>query len=86
MTTTRLNEIFDVRNAGCDGELNHRFPGVRLKASGVVVVSDADDGVAHQLGAARLQGLEDPLNFRPRWRFATSGTLRLLGREACGGK
>ena len=22
---------------------------------------------------------------RPRWRLATSGTLRLLGREACGG-
>jgi hypothetical protein len=35
------------------------------------------------IGAAR--GLEDPLNFRPRWRLATSGTLRLLGREACGG-
>ena len=35
------------------------------------------------IGTAR--GLEDPLNFRPRWRLATSGTLRLLGREACGG-
>ena len=35
------------------------------------------------IGAAR--GLEGPLNFRPRWRLATSGTLRLVGREACGG-
>jgi type I site-specific restriction endonuclease len=25
-------------------------------------------------------------DLRPRWRLATSGTLRLLGREACGGK
>jgi putative transposase len=29
--------------------------------------------------------LEGPLRFRPRWRLATSGTLRLSGREACGG-
>ena len=36
------------------------------------------------IGAAR--GLENALNFRPRWRLATSGTLRLVGREACGGK
>ena len=36
------------------------------------------------IGAAR--GLEGRLNFRPRWRLATSGTLRLLGREAYGGK
>ena len=35
------------------------------------------------IGAAR--DLEGPLNFRPRWRLATSGTLRLVGREACGG-
>src|SRR3984885_14095520 len=27
------------------------------------------------IGATR--GLEGPLNFRPRWRLATSGTLRL---------
>jgi hypothetical protein len=25
-------------------------------------------------------------DLRPRWRLATSGTLRLLGREACGVK
>ena len=25
-------------------------------------------------------------DLRPRWRLATSRTLRLLGREACGGK
>jgi transposase-like protein len=24
-------------------------------------------------------------DLRPRWRLATSGTLRLVGREACGG-
>ena len=35
------------------------------------------------IGAAR--DLEGPLNLRPRWRLATSGTLRLVGREACGG-
>jgi hypothetical protein len=35
------------------------------------------------IGAAR--GLEGPLNFRPWWRLATSGTLRLLGREAAAG-
>jgi hypothetical protein len=46
----------------------------------------ARTALSHQLGAARVQGLEDPLNFRARWRLATSGTLRLLGREACGGK
>jgi hypothetical protein len=33
----------------------------------------------------RGAGFGGPLNFRPRWRLATSGTLRLLGREACGG-
>ena len=33
----------------------------------------------------RSAGFGTPLNFKPRWRLATSGTLRLLGREACGG-
>ena len=37
----------------------------------------------HQLGSARRE-VWNELNFRPRWRLATSGTLRLLGREACG--
>jgi hypothetical protein len=29
--------------------------------------------------------LEGPVRLRPRWRLATSGTLRLGGRGACGG-
>ena len=29
--------------------------------------------------------LEGPLRLRPRWRLATSGTLRLARRGACGG-
>jgi hypothetical protein len=41
--------------------------------------------LSHQLGSAR-RGLKGPVNFRPRWRLAMSRTLRLIGREACGGK
>src|SRR5580704_9520886 len=33
----------------------------------------------------RGAGFGRPADLRPRWRLATSGTLRLLGREACGG-
>src|SRR5580700_1274999 len=34
----------------------------------------------------RGAGFGRPADLRPRWRLATSGTLRLLGREACGGR
>ena len=54
----------------------------KLKAAKVDECADGDV-TPTWIGAAR--GLEGPLNFRPRWRLATSGTLRLLGREACGG-
>jgi hypothetical protein len=33
----------------------------------------------------RGAGFVRPADLRPQWRLATSGTLRLLGREACGG-
>jgi hypothetical protein len=33
----------------------------------------------------RGAGFGRPADLKPRWRLATSGTLRLLGREACGG-
>jgi hypothetical protein len=33
----------------------------------------------------RVKILEVSVRFRPRWRLATSGTLRLGGRGACGG-
>jgi transposase len=65
-------------------DFHERYVGTLLKKLGFSHISARPGAVTPTwMGAAR--GLEGPLNFRPRWRLATSGTLRLLGREACGG-
>jgi hypothetical protein len=47
--------------------------------------AEAAQGRCHTNLDRRGAGLEGPLSSRPRWRLATSGALRLVGREACGG-
>ena len=50
----------------------------------VLLRGDTEGALSYQLGSAR-RGVWKAADLRPRWRLATSGTLRLLGREACGG-
>jgi hypothetical protein len=42
-------------------------------------------GPCHRNWIWPREGLKREFYLRPRWRLATSGTLRLLGCEACGG-
>jgi hypothetical protein len=71
--------------AKADGDVDVFDDQIQEQVGDEQVNLDARIGaLSHQLGSARRE-VWMALNFRPRWRLATSGTLRLLGREACGG-